>query len=105
MLARVELPNPDGAWRPGLFVTGDVIVEEGEVPVAVKAEALQTYRDWTVVFVREGDVFEVRPVELGRRDQTSVEILSGVESGQQYAASNSFVVKAELGKAGASHDH
>lgn len=105
MLARVELPNPAGAWRPGLFVTGDVVVEEGEVPVAVKAEALQTYRDWTVVFVREGDVFEVRPVELGRRDQRSVEVLSGVEPGQQYAAFNSFVIKAELGKAGASHDH
>ena len=105
MLARVELPNPDGAWRPGLFVTGDVIVEEGEVPVAVKTEALQTYRDWTVVFVRQGDVFEVRPVELGRRDQTSAEIVAGVEPGQRYAASNSFVVKAELGKAGASHDH
>ena len=105
MLARVELPNPDGAWRPGLFVTGDVVVEEGEVPVAVKAEALQTYRDWTVVFVREGDVFEVRPVELGRRDRTSVEILSGLEPGQQYAGVNSFVVKAEIGKAGASHDH
>lgn len=105
MLARVELPNPDGEWRPGLFVTGDVVVEEGEVPVAVKAEALQTFRDWTVVFVRVGDVFEVRPVTLGRRDRGGIEIRSGIEAGEEYATTNSFVLKAELGKAGASHDH
>jgi cobalt-zinc-cadmium efflux system membrane fusion protein len=105
MLARVELPNPDGAWRPGLFVTGDVVVEEGEVPVAVKAEALQTFRDWTVVFIREGDVFQATPVEIGRRDRGSAEVRSGIEAGQQYVTTNSFVLKAELGKAGASHDH
>lgn len=105
MLARVELPNPDGAWRPGLFVTGDVIVEESDVPVAVRVDALQTFRDWTVVFIQVGDAFEVRPVEIGRRDGDFVEITSGVEAGQRYASVNSFVVKAELGKSAASHDH
>jgi cobalt-zinc-cadmium efflux system membrane fusion protein len=105
MLARVELPNPDGAWRPGLFVTGDLLVEESELPVTVDVDALQSYRDWTVVFVQVGDVFEVRPVETGRRDEESVEIVSGITAGERYAASNSFVLKAELGKSAASHDH
>ncbi len=105
MLARAELPNPAGAWRPGLFVTGEVIVEEAAVPVAVKAGALQTLRDWNVVFIREGNLFEARPVELGRRDSEWVEVVSGLQDGQQYAAANSFILKAELGKAGASHDH
>ena len=105
MLARVELPNPDGAWRPGLFVTGDLVVEESELPVTVDVDALQSYRDWTVVFVQVGDVFEVRPVETGRRDEESVEIVSGLTAGERYAATNSFVLKAELGKSAASHDH
>jgi cobalt-zinc-cadmium efflux system membrane fusion protein len=105
MLARDEHTNPYGARRPGLFVTGDVVVEEGEVPVVVKAEALQTFRDWTVVFIRVGNAFEVRPVEIGRRDRGAIEIRSGIEAGQEYATTNSFVLKAELGKAGASHDH
>ncbi|MEO5657258.1 MAG: efflux RND transporter periplasmic adaptor subunit [Nitrospiria bacterium] len=103
--AHVDIPNPKGLWRPGLFVTVEVVQEEVEVPVAVRAEALQTFRDWDVVFVRYGDQFEARPVELGRRDGPWVEIRSGLAPGESYAARNSFVLKADLGKSGASHDH
>jgi cobalt-zinc-cadmium efflux system membrane fusion protein len=103
--ARVTLPNPDGRWRPGLFVTIDVVREEADVPVAVPVEAIQTLRGWKVVFGRFGDQFEARPVELGRSDGKQVEIVRGLAPGQQYAAGNAFVLKAELGKAGASHDH
>jgi cobalt-zinc-cadmium efflux system membrane fusion protein len=105
MLARVELPNPDGQWRPGLFVSGEVIADEVVVPVAVKARALQTLRDWTVAFVRVGEVFEARPIEIGRQDGEWVEVSFGLDAGERYAATNSFVLKADLGKAGTSHDH
>ena len=102
--ARVTLPNPQRSWQPGLFVTVDLVQDESEVPVAVPAEAIQTYRDWKVVFGRFGEFFEARPVELGRSDGKSVEVVSGLAPGTPYAATNSFVLKADLGKAGASHD-
>ena len=105
MLARVELPNPKGHWRPGLFVTGEIVVEEAEVPVAVKASALQTFRDWEVVFMADGSMFEIAILELGRRDSEWVEIVSGLKAGQKYAAENSFIIKADILKSGASHDH
>lgn len=105
MLARVELPNPTGKWRPGLFVTGEIVVEEAEVPVAVKASALQSFRDWQVVFMAEGGMFEIAILELGRRDAEWVEVLSGLNPGQKYAAENSFIIKADILKSGASHDH
>ncbi len=105
MLARVELPNPQGVWRPGLFVTGEIIVEETDVPVSVKASALQTFRDWDVVFMNDGNVFEIAILELGRRDGAWVEVLSGLNPGQKYAAENSFIIKADIGKSGATHDH
>ncbi len=105
LLARVELPNPNGEWRPGWFVTGEILVERVDVPLAVRAEALQTFRDWDVVFVNDGSLFEVRPLELGRRDANWVEVLSGIDAGQKYAAGNSFIIKADIGKSGASHDH
>jgi len=103
--ARVTLQNPDRSWRPGLFVTVELVQNEAEVPVAVPIEAIQTYRDWKVVFGRFGEFFEARPVELGRSDGQWVEIVNGLLPGTKYAAANSFVLKADLGKAGASHDH
>jgi cobalt-zinc-cadmium efflux system membrane fusion protein len=105
MLARVELPNPAGKWRPGLFVTGEIVVEEAEVPVAVKSSALQTFRDWDVVFMADGGMFEIAILELGRRDGEWTEVISGLSAGQKYAAENSFIIKADILKSGASHDH
>lgn len=103
--ARVTLQNPDRSWRPGLFVTVDVVQDETEVPVAVLVDAVQSFRDWKVVFARYGEAFEARPVELGRSDGKWVEVVKGLPRGTPYAAANSFVLKADLGKAGASHDH
>jgi RND family efflux transporter, MFP subunit len=102
---RVTLQNPDRSWRPGLFVTADLVQDETEVPVAVPVDAVQTYRDLKVVFGRFGEFFEVRPVELGRSDGQWVEVIQGLAPNTRYAAANSFVLKADLGKAGASHDH
>jgi membrane fusion protein, heavy metal efflux system len=105
MLARVELPNPKGGWRPGLFVTGEIIVEEATVPLAVKASAVQTFRDWEVVFMQDGNVFEIAILEVGHRDAEWAEVVSGLNLGQKYVAENSFVIKADIGKSGATHDH
>ena len=75
------------------------------VPVAVSVEAIQTFRDWSVVFVQYGELFEVRPLELGRNDGRWVEVLHGLLPGERYVARNSFILKADLGKEGATHDH
>lgn len=103
--ARLTLANVNGQWRPGLFVTVRLVREETTVPLAVSVDAIQTFRDWQVVFIKYGDWFEARPLELGRTDGQWVEVLSGLKAGDQYAAANSFAVKAEIGKLGATHDH
>jgi len=105
LLARAVLANPDRSWRPGLFVTAEVEVGVSPVPVAVAADALQRVRDWDVVFLTAGELFEAQPVELGRRDAAHVEIVSGLAAGQRYVAAGSFILKAEAGKSGATHDH
>lgn len=104
-IARIMIPNRDGQWRPGLFVAVRLVHESVTVPIAVPAEALQTFRDWQVVFIRFGDWFEARPLELGRSDGQWVEVRKGLSPGEQYAATNSFAIKAEIGKLGATHDH
>ncbi len=102
---RVVVQNTEGHWRPGLFVTVEIVQEEVPVSVAVPVDAIQTYRDWSVVFVQYGDLFEVRPLELGRNDGRWVEVLHGLAPGEKFVAQNSFILKADLGKAGATHDH
>ncbi|MGP9812691.1 divalent metal ion exporter adaptor subunit IhpB [Rhodopseudomonas sp. NSM] len=104
-LVRAVVANDGMRLRTGLFVSARLILSAKQVPVAVKGSALQTVEDRNVVFVRSGEKFEARDVEIGSRDSENVEIVSGVMDGDKYAARNSFVVKAELGKGEASHDH
>lgn len=103
--ARLVLANPKGLWRPGLPVTVDLTSEEVAVPVAVLADGVQSLGSGPVVFGRYGQLFEARPVETGRSDGRYVEVLKGMTAGERYATKNSFLVKADIGKAGASHDH
>lgn len=105
VLARVELPNPEGRWRPGMAVRGEVTVATHEVPLAVKRIGLQRFRDFTVVFAQVGDTYEVRMLELGREDAEFVEVLGGLKPGTTYVTEQSFLIKADIEKSGASHDH
>jgi cobalt-zinc-cadmium efflux system membrane fusion protein len=102
---RVPLPSQSGVLRPGLAVLGDVLIAERKAPLVVEVSALQKWRDMDVVFRRVGDIYEVQPVELGRRDAQWVEILSGIEAGADYVTAQSYLVKADIEKSGASHDH
>ncbi|CAN5151342.1 efflux RND transporter periplasmic adaptor subunit [soil metagenome] len=105
VIARVRLPNPTGHWRPGLAVSAEVTIAEHPVPLAVKTSALQRFRDFTVVFARVGDAYEVRMLDLGRRDDEYVEVLGGIEAGAHYVTEQSFLIRADIEKSGASHDH
>ena len=103
--ARLVLPNPKGVWRPGLPVNVELTADEVEVALAISTDAVQTLRESSVVFGRYGNQFEARPLALGRSDGKMVEVLGGLEPGERYAARNSYLIKADIGKAGASHDH
>ncbi|MEH0168548.1 efflux RND transporter periplasmic adaptor subunit [Roseateles microcysteis] len=103
--ARVTLANPQGAWRPGLFVTVSVLGAEQQVPVAVAAEAIQTIENQTMVFKAVPGGFQAVQVKTGRADGKAVEVLQGLKAGDKVATGNAYVLKSELGKASAEHDH
>jgi cobalt-zinc-cadmium efflux system membrane fusion protein len=106
VVAHVELPNPDGiTWRPGQAVTGDAAVASQQVPLAVRTRALQRFRDFTVVYARVDQTYEVRMLELGRRSPEWTEVLGGIELGEIYVSDNAFLIRADVEKSGASHDH
>ena len=103
--ARVIIEGAEEGWRPGLFVEGVVTISEVSVPLAVRESGLQSFRDFTVVYAKVGDTYEVRMLDLGRRDGEFVEVLGGLEPGTTYVIENSYLVKADVEKSGASHDH
>lgn len=103
--ARVTLANPGMAWRPGLFVTVTVLGVASEVAVSVAADAVHEIDGRPSVFVAIPGGFAARPVKVGRTDGQRTEILQGLSAGEPVAAANSFVLKAELGKASAEHSH
>ena len=103
--ARVLLENPDGLLTAGMYLTAEIEVAEIEVPLAVRRSGLQPFRDFTVVFAQFGDAYEVRMLELGRQDEEWVEVVGGLQPNTHYVTSNSYVLKADVEKSGASHDH
>lgn len=104
-VARATIPNTDGLWRPGSAVKARITVDQQPAQLVVPLSALQTFRDWDVVFVRIGDTYEVRPVDIGKRDAEQVEILSGLKPGDNVVVEQSYLIKADIEKSGASHDH
>lgn len=103
-LARAVLLNMPRLWLPGMYVNGEIIINEKTVPVAVRLSAIQRMGEQEVVFVQRGDFFEATPLSLGQQDNEWAEVFSGLSAGQKYVTKNSFFIKAELGKEGASHD-
>lgn len=101
--ARVVLANAQLAWRPGLFVEVDIVTGAATVAVAVASDALQTVDGRQVVYRKVAGGFTAQAVTTGRSDGQVVEIVSGLAAGDQYAASGSFVIKAEQGKGEAGH--
>ena len=103
--ARVVLPNPDGHWRPGLFVNGAVEVDNMRVSALVPKTALQNVENKICVFVLTDEGFEPRPVIQGKTNETHVEIVSGLQPGQRYATKGTFTLKAQLEKGAFSSGH
>lgn len=104
-LMRADLPNRSGRWRPGMALRGKVVVNAVRVPLAVRTEALQRFRDFTVVFANYGLDYEVRMLELGRKSPEWTEVTGGLDARTPYAAKGSFLIRADVEKSGASHDH
>jgi cobalt-zinc-cadmium efflux system membrane fusion protein len=99
-----SIDNATRKWRPGLFVTAEIPTDEAPAAIVVAKTALQTVKSDTVVFVRTEDGFEMRKIGIGRQDTRLVEITEGLAAGERVATANTFVLKAELGKAEAGHD-
>lgn len=99
------LDNNSGNWMPGKFISADISRQGIEVPLSVNKNAVQQVKGDQIIFLQEGENFVPRKVKLGRADETHVEVLSGLKSGDKYASENTFLLKAEYEKEEAEHTH
>ncbi len=108
-MARVVLPNSSGEWRPGLFVSTEIAIEEESASVVVPKSAIQRIGEESVVFLDTIEGLEPVPVSLGRSNASHVEVLSGLAAGQRYVAQGGFELKAKITTSGlgahAGHGH
>jgi membrane fusion protein, heavy metal efflux system len=103
--AVVPLDNTSGELRPGQMIKARIKVAEHDVQLAVKQSGVQQFRDFKVVYARFDDMYEVRMLDLGRADEEWIEVLGGLKAGTEYVTENSYLIKADIEKSGASHDH
>jgi membrane fusion protein, heavy metal efflux system len=94
-----EIPNPNGLWRPGTFVTVEIVTSDRKATTLIPMSAIQTIAGDKVIFVRTPEGFQKRRIVVGRSDDRVVEVLTGAEPGEEIAVRNTFKLKAELGKA------
>ena len=94
-----------------MFITAAIVLSSAEVPVLVPLEAIQRLKNQTVVFIAEEGseggniVFEPRPVVVGRTSPTHAGIVSGLRPGERFAVKGASILKADLGKREAVHEH
>lgn len=104
-IARALIRNHDGRWRPGTAVRAIVTVAERPARLVVPLSALQMLDGRSVVFVRTDTTYTARAVTLGERDAEVAEVLEGLELDEEIVVEQSFLIKADLEKAGATHEH
>lgn len=105
VLARAVLANQQSQWLPGMYVNAAIVVQQKKVAVAIPHAAIQYIEQQPVVFIQRDNQFEATPITLGIEDEQWLEVTSGLNAGERYVVTNSFYLKAELGKNGASHEH
>ncbi|WP_159931155.1 efflux RND transporter periplasmic adaptor subunit [Oceanicoccus sp. KOV_DT_Chl] len=105
VLARAAIDNRKKHWAPGMLVTGKITTRQLARPLVIDNRALQSVDGSPTVFVLVNGDYEVRAVNIGHRDRSFSEVLDGLTVGEHYVVENSFILKADLEKSGAAHQH
>ena len=104
-LMRVELPNPDGRWRPGLFVTATLAAGEPPPQSLSPSRRSRPSRASPASLYRRRKALRPARHTLGRQTTPTWRSPTGLAAGERYAATETFILKADLAKGEAAHQH
>ncbi len=105
--AIIQLDNPDHELHPGDFIKAQVIVSEQSAFLNLPSAAIQRIEGQHVVFVKtDDDAFTATHIQIKGSDKGEfIEIIEGLQEGDEIVTTNTFLLKAELGKSEAEHSH
>lgn len=103
--ARIEIPNPEGRLRIGMFARASLSLDGTKQAVIVPADAVFLMQGQNTVYVAKGDAFEARPVELGTRVPDGVVVTDGLSLGDQIVVKGAYTLKARQLKSQISDEH
>lgn len=105
LLARVKLENAQLSLIPGQMISAEVEVGRIYADLAVQKQAVQTLDGRLGVFVKHDDEYRFSPLVLGEADRHYIQVLSGLDAGVHYVSDNSYLIKADIEKSEAEHEH
>ncbi len=95
-IGRLVIDNKSGLYRPGLFITAKLIIENDIPKICVPVAAVQNIDGENIVFIKHDDEFVPQEVQLGITDGEYVEIISGLDSDDKFVAKGAFELKTKI---------
>lgn len=95
-VARVKLSNRKGTWKPGMFISGNVLTSYKKVKIAVPKNAVQMLDGEKVIFVNSSEGFTPQVVALGMENSKLIEVIEGLHTGDKYVSKGAYTFKSEI---------
>ncbi|EEV24186.1 efflux transporter, RND family, MFP subunit [Enhydrobacter aerosaccus SK60] len=92
---RIELPNPSGQLKPGMFASVNIINNPQSSLVVPEQAVIRTGTRNVVIVGREQGRFEPVVVQLGQSDGNKIAVLQGLKAGQRVVISGQFLIDSE----------
>ncbi|HPW17664.1 MAG TPA: efflux RND transporter periplasmic adaptor subunit [Candidatus Aminicenantes bacterium] len=103
---RVEVPNPGGRLKAGMYIDASVRTGSERPALVVPEESVQDDEGSLIVFARTGErTFARRAVRTGERFDGLVEVLDGLAEGEAVVTSGAFLLRSEIRKGGLEDEH
>lgn len=86
--ARATLKKLDERLRPGMSATAEIVIESQPGTLLIPVRASFTHNGKPAVYVQKGKEFAIRPIVVGKRNETDMVVVSGLREGEIVALEN-----------------
>lgn len=93
---RTEVENKSYRLKPGMFADIKIYLNHQSKALVIPKEAILDEKDEKIVFIKKDEKYHPQVVEIGAREKGYVEILSGIQEGDEVVTKGNFQLKSKL---------